>query len=392
MTSTPALRPGFLWGAATSAHQIEGNNVNSDMWRAEGRRPERSWDACDSYHRYPEDMRLLAEAGLNAYRFGIEWARIEPEEGHFSNAELAHYRRMIETARGLGLEPVVTLHHFTSPYWFTESGGWLSPNGVDRFRRYVEKACTILDDVTWVCTINEPNMVATSIALAGLAEQGGQDLIAGGLPTPQEKHALRLVEFHKAAVEVVREHSDAKAGWTVAQQCLVALPGGEEKHAELQWLWEDIFLEAARGDDFLGVQSYSSKNVDANGIVKQPDHPDNTQTGWAYRPDALGIALRHAWEVTEGLPLIVTENGIATADDTRRIDYTTKALQALYAAAEDGVDVRGYLHWTLIDNYEWGSWHPTFGLIAMDRETFVRTPKPSLAWLGGVAQRNGALD
>jgi beta-glucosidase len=392
MTSTPALRPGFLWGAATSAHQIEGNNVNSDMWRAESRRPERSWDACDSYHRYPEDMRLLAEAGLNAYRFGIEWARIEPEEGHFSNAELAHYRRMIDTARGLGLEPVVTLHHFTSPYWFTESGGWLAPNGVARFRRYVEKACTILDDVTWVCTINEPNMVATSIAMAGLAENGGQDLIAGGLPTPREEHALRLVEFHKAAVETVREHSDAKAGWTVAQQSLVALPGGEDKHAELQWLWEDIFLKAARGDDFLGVQSYSSKNVDANGIVKQPDHPDNTQTGWAYRPDALGIALRHAWEVTEGLPLIVTENGIATADDTRRIDYTTKALQALYAAAEDGVDVRGYLHWTLIDNYEWGSWHPTFGLIAMDRETFVRTPKPSLAWLGGVAQRNGALD
>lgn len=392
MTSTPVLRPGFLWGAATSAHQIEGNNINSDMWRAEWRRPERSWDACDSYHRYPEDMRLLAEAGLNAYRFGIEWARIEPEEGHFSNAELAHYRRMIETAHGLGLEPVVTLHHFTSPYWFTEDGGWLGEKGVDRFARYVEKACTILDGVNWVCTINEPNMVATSIAMQGLAEQGGQDLIAGGLPTPLEEHSRRLVEYHKAAVAVVRERTSAKAGWTVAQQSLVALPGGEEQHADLQWRWEDLFLEAARGDDFLGVQSYSSKNVDANGIVKQPDHPDNTQTGWAYRPDALGIALRHAWEVTEGLPLIVTENGIATADDTRRIDYTTKALQALYGAVEDGVDVRGYLHWSAIDNYEWGSWHPTFGLIAVDRETFVRTPKPSLAWLGGVASRSGALE
>ncbi|HSA53533.1 MAG TPA: family 1 glycosylhydrolase [Yinghuangia sp.] len=392
MANTPDLRNDFLWGAATSAHQTEGNNVGSDMWRSEARRPERSGDACDSYHRYPEDMRLLADAGLNAYRFGIEWARIEPEEGLFSNAQLAHYRRMIDTARELGVEPVVTLHHFSSPYWFTEDGGWTSDKGLDRFVRYVEKACTILDGVTWVCTMNEPNMVATSMTMRGLAEQGGQDLIAGGLPTPLEEHSLRLVEFHKAAVQVVRERTSAKAGWTVAQQSLVALPGGEAKHAELQWLWEDLFLEAARGDDFLGVQSYSSKNVDADGIVKQPDHPDNTLTGWAYRPDALGIALRHAWEVTLGLPLMVTENGIATGDDNRRIDYTTKALQALYSAVEDGVDVRGYLHWSAIDNYEWGHWAPTFGLIAFDRETFVRTPKPSLAWLGGVARRNGALE
>src|SRR5262249_31369289 len=156
-------------------------------------------------------------------------------------------------------------------------------------------------------------------------------------------------------------------------------PGAEKLHAELKWAWEDLYHDGARGDDFLGVQSYTSQTVDEEGIVPHPDHPDNTLTGWAYRPDALGIALRQAWEATDGqLPLPVTENGIATTDDTRRIAYTTEALGHLHQAVADGVDVRGYLHWSALDNFEWGHWAPTFGLIAVDRETFARTPKPSL--------------
>src|SRR5881398_2553774 len=152
---------GFLWGAATAPHQIEGNNVNSDFWANEGRVPgmERSGDACDSYHRYREDMRLLAEAGLNAYRFGIEWARIEPVPGMVSRAELAHYRRMIDTAFELGLTPLVTLHHFTSPLWFAQEGGWLGERAVDRFRTYVETVAPILEGVEWIVTMNEPNML-----------------------------------------------------------------------------------------------------------------------------------------------------------------------------------------------------------------------------------------
>ncbi|MFI1337834.1 glycoside hydrolase family 1 protein [Streptomyces sp. NPDC020845] len=397
MSRNPALRADFLWGASTSPHQIEGNNLNSDWWHSEHQNAshlELSGDACDSYHRYGEDMRLLADAGLNAYRFGIEWARIEPEPGEFSRAELAHYRRMIDTARGLGLEPVVTLHHFTNPRWFTDEGGWTSPTAVDRFTRYVERACAILHDVTWVCTINEPNILAMMSGMAAAVAEGA-DLNLGAdvrMPTPDPAIGETLVRAHRAAVAVVREHTSSKVGWTVAQQALVPMTGSEEVYAELRWAWEDLYHHGARGDDFLGVQSYTSQLVSRDGIVPAPESPDNTLTGWAYRPDALGIALRHAWEATEGIPLLVTENGIATADDTRRIAYTTEALGHLYDAVAEGVDVRGYLHWSALDNFEWGRWAPTFGLIAVDRETFERTPKPSLAWLGSVARKGGALE
>ncbi|MGW3346180.1 family 1 glycosylhydrolase [Nonomuraea rubra] len=395
----PQLPSGFLWGAATAPHQIEGNNVNSDWWQLEQAMPgmQRSGDAIDSYHRYAEDMRLLAEAGLNAYRFGIEWARVEPVPGEFSRAELAHYRRMIDTALGLGLAPVVTLHHFTNPRWFAESGGWLGEEAIERFRRYVSGAASILDGVAWVCTINEPNMLALMIGMArdAQAQRSTEDwmspTVEGAarpvLPDPDPEIGARLAEAHHAAREVLKERTGAAVGWTVACQALTATPGNEAKLREVRQVREDLYLEAAREDDFIGVQSYSSQAVDENGVVPHPQSPDNTQVGNAYRPDALGIAVRHAWEATGHTPVLVTENGIATADDTRRIAYTSEALGHLFAAMDDGVEVRGYLHWSALDNFEWGHWEPTFGLIAVDRETFERHPKPSLAWLGGVARR-----
>ncbi|WP_326731970.1 glycoside hydrolase family 1 protein [Streptomyces phaeochromogenes] len=397
------LIPGFLWGASTAPHQIEGNNVNSDWWAHEPHMPgmARSGDAIDSYHRYAEDMRLLADAGLNSYRFGIEWARIEPAEGHASRAELAHYRRMIDTALGLGLTPVVTLHHFTHPRWFTEGGGWTGDRAIDRFRAYVETATRILDGVEWVCTINEPNMLAL-MATMGQAQQERSEedaarwmspTVEGAarpvLPSPDPKIGRRLAEAHQAAREILKERTDAKSGWTVASQALTPTPGNEEKLREVRYVREDLYLEAARGDDFIGVQSYSSQAVDENGIVPHPQGPDTTLTGNAYRPDAIGIAVRHAWETTGRIPVLITENGIATADDAQRIAYTSAALRHLFDAVDDGIDVRGYLHWSALDNYEWGHWEPTFGLIAVDRETFERHPKPSLGWLGEVARSGG---
>ncbi|MCQ8194285.1 glycoside hydrolase family 1 protein [Streptomyces rugosispiralis] len=395
------LAPGFLWGASSAPHQIEGNNLNSDFWANEGRTPgmERSGDACDSYHRYREDMRLLADAGLNAYRFGVEWARIEPVPGVISKAELAHYRRMIETAFELGLTPVVTLHHFTNPLWSAREGGWLGESAVPRFRAYAEAVAPILDGVEWVVTMNEPNIFATMLgkAQAARTQEAAEDWQSptvenGGarppLPAPDVKIGERLVEAHQAVREVLREHTRAKIGWTVANRAFVARPGAEQKKRELEYIWEDLYLEGSRGDDFVGVQSYSSQWVGADGVEPHPAHPDNTLVGNAYRPDALGIAVRHTTEVTGGLPILVTENGIATRDDTRRIAYTGEALEHLGKAISDGVDVRGYLHWSLLDNYEWGHWDPTFGLVEVDRETFERRPKPSLAWLGETARRN----
>lgn len=390
--------PVFLWGAATAPHQVEGNNVNSDWWAREQLMPgmERSGDACDSYHRYGEDMRLLADAGLNAYRFGIEWARIEPAPGKISRAELAHYRRMIDTAQELGLEPVITLQHFTVPLWFAQEGGWTSPRAVERFTAYVDAATTILDGVGWVATINEPNMLAMMTMLARRAAEGKSDWQSPTtddgprppLPAPDAEIGERFVEIHQAARDVVRERTGAHVGWTVANRAFTARPGAEDRLRKIRWDWEDLYLEGAKGDDFIGVQSYSSQWVSADGIEPYPESPDNTLVGTAYRPDALGIAVRHAAAVT-GLPVLVTENGIATGDDARRIAYTEEALRHLFAARDDGVDVRGYLHWSLLDNYEWGHWAPTFGLVAVDRTTFERTPKPSLTWLGEVARRGG---
>lgn len=386
----------FLWGAATSPHQTEGNNLNSDWWELENADPsflpERSGDALDSYHRYREEMTLLAEAGLNAYRFGVEWARIEPEPGRFSAAALAHYRRMIDTALELGLTPVVTLHHFSSPRWFAAEGAWGRPDATTLFTRYVERTSSILEGVDWVCTINEPNMVALMDSVRRvLAGPDGFDGLAGGLagglPAPDEELGAALVEAHRAAVDVLHARTGAAVGWTIAQQAFqAASPEYDDVLRRTNWVWEDLYLEGARGDDFIGSQSYTSQLVGAEGPIPHPPSPDNTITGWAYRPDALGMAVRRAWDVTGGLPVLVTENGIATDDDQRRISYTEAALGHLRDAMADGIDVRGYLHWSAVDNYEWGHWRPTFGLIAVDRETFVRTPKPSLAWLGGVAR------
>lgn len=392
-----ALRPDFLWGASTAPHQIEGGNLNSDWWVYEQRAPHfaASADAVDSYHRYEEDMRLLADAGLTAYRFGIEWSRIEPLPGQYSRAELAHYRRMIDTAISLGLTPVVTLHHFTSPRWFIEEGGWLGDTALERFTAYVRQACTILDGVEWVCTINEPNMFSFMILMSRMINSDAVPKIdtptiqpEGGftLPSPSRETTQRLIAAHHAAREIVRELTSAKVGWTVANQAFYALPGGEDRLVHEQQIREDVFLEAARGDDFLGVQAYSVQAVDANGLVPNPPGPENTMVGTPYRPDALGIALRHSFEVTGGVPLLVTENGIATPDDDRRTKYTEEALAHLREAVADGVDVRGYLHWSLLDNFEWGHWEPTFGLIAVDRDTFQRHPKPSLARLGEIAR------
>ncbi|MBD7957747.1 glycoside hydrolase family 1 protein [Microbacterium sp. Sa4CUA7] len=408
----------FLWGAATAPHQTEGNNVASDWWRNEQLIPgmERSGDAVDSYHRYREDMQLLVDAGLNAYRFGIEWARIEPEEGHISRAELAHYRRMIEAAIELGLTPVVTLHHFSVPRWFADDGGWMDERALHRFERYVQTVQPILHDVEWIVTMNEPNMLAMMISLTQAAQQaepgagswqsptveGGADAADAPdassldhssfvLPDPDPEIGARLVAIHHAARAILRATTSARIGWSVASQALINV--GPEDNPELRrlsWVREDLYLEAARGDDFVGVQSYSTQDVDEHGIVAHVPADDDTMVGTAYRPDALGIAVRHTWEVTHGVPVLVTENGIATDDDARRIAYTGGAIEHLFAAKGDGIDVRGYLHWSALDNFEWGHWGPTFGLIAVDRETFVRTPKPSLAWLGAEAARRSA--
>ncbi len=374
----------FLWGAATAAHQIEGNNVNSDWWAREHtvgtRIAEPSGDAADSYHRYAEDIRLLAEAGLNSYRFSLEWARIEPAEGHISRAELDHYRGMIDCCAEHGVTPLLTLHHFTAPRWFAERGGWLGQGCVDRFTRYVETVLPLLDAASHVFTINEPNILAMMIG----GEKGDEQLLAGSLPAPDPVATEYLIAAHERAVELVRSVG-IPVGWPVAPQQFFADPGAEDVLRDYAYPRETVFLEAARGDDFVAVQAYTRTRITLDGPLPAPETVERTLTGWEYYPSAVAEAARLAHDIT-GLPVLVSENGIATADDARRIDYTRDALRALHAEMAAGLPLFGYLHWSLLDNYEWGSYTPTFGLIGWDPETFERTPKPSLAWLGEVAR------
>ncbi|UBU12638.1 glycoside hydrolase family 1 protein [Nonomuraea gerenzanensis] len=376
---------GFLWGAASSAHQIEGNNVASDLWGLESRLPERSGDACDSYHRWPEDLDLVRDLGLSAYRFGVEWARVEPVEGQVSRAHLAHYRRMVEGCLERGITPIVTLHHFTSPMWFQREGGWRSGAAAERFRRYVRAVLPILDGVPWVCTINEPNMLAMMAeAIRDGHREGG---VAGAMAAPDQAMADALVAAHRAAREELGA-AGLRAGWTIANQNFQAEDGAEAERDAWAWPREDQFLEAAEGDDFVGVQAYTRVRIGRRGALPVPDGARRTLTGWEFYPGALGDAVRHTARRLPGVPILVTENGVATADDAERVEYTRAALAGLHAALAEGADVRGYLHWSLLDNYEWGSWAPTFGLVAVDRETFAREAKPSARWLGEVARAN----
>lgn len=377
---------GFLWGAATAGHQVEGGNISSNWWHLETQFPglERSGDACDSYHRYEEDFRLLADQGFNAYRFSVEWSRIQPELGWFSRAERDHYGRMMDGVRDMGMQPVVTLNHFTMPQWFHAEGGWEGPRALDHWQRFLEEVSPAVADVEHLITFNEPNMLAVMAAAAKRAAVGEHR----GLPAPDEATGERLVQAHHAAIEILRASTNCALGWTVACQAFTPVEGHEDAYEAHKRRWEDIYLEAGRGDDFIGVQAYGSQPVGPDGPVPaDPNLPDNTLTGIAFRPDSLAIALRNAWDVGGHVPLLVTENGIATSDDALRIRYIDGALSGLLDVLNDGITVRGYLHWSLLDNYEWGHWAPTFGLVAVDRTTFVRTAKPSLAHLGAIARR-----
>lgn len=178
-----------------------------------------------------------------------------------------------------------------------------------------------------------------------------------------------------------------QVGWTIANQVYQALPGAEDVTAAYRHPREDVFIEAARGDDWIGVQSYTRTKIGPEGPIPASDDVERTLTQWEYYPSAVGYALRHTAEVIgSDMPLIVTENGIATSDDTRRVDYYAGALNEVASALEDGLNIQGYLAWSALDNYEWGSFKPTFGLIAVDLETFERTARPSAVWLGSLGR------
>jgi beta-glucosidase len=404
MNDTSRFPDSFLFGAAVSAHQVEGGNVNSDWWWWEHLEStpchEPSGDACDFYHRYREDVSMLAGFGLNAFRFSIEWARIEPAEGEFSRAALDHYRRVLEACRESNVMPIVTFHHFTLPRWLQEAGGFASERFPSLFERYCDRAAAALGDLIGIaCTINEPQGLGSSGYLLGINPPGHTDDREGA-----QKAVDNLLEAHRTGAAAIRSRCSIPVGVTLAMPDIQfedgAQPGNSSLEVESRVI--DWFLELARKDEFVGVQTYTRFRIGPEG-PRSPGHDwsdllremteteTTTQMGYEDYPQALGGAIRRAAKSCPGLPILVTESGIATAHDERRIAYMETALREVQACLAEGIDVRSYLYWSWLDNFEWAfGFGPTFGLVAVDRQTFARHPKPSAAWLGEVA-RNRSL-
>jgi beta-glucosidase len=380
---------GFTWGVATAAHQIEGGNVNNDWWAWE-HNPDSgtvapSGDACDSFHRWPEDVALIAELGLTAYRFSLEWSRIEPAEGEFSLAALEHYRRICAACRSRGILPVVTFHHFTTPLWLTARGGWESTDAPGLFARYVARAAAHLGDlIGWACTINEPNVVAVMGYFQGEYPPGVKDDFTRYAAVNES-----MIRAHRLAVEALRAGpGDYPVGLTLSMAEITAAEGGESLRDAAEEMLENVFLRATAGDDFVGVQCYTRLHFGPDGLAgNDPDVP-LTQMGDERWPRAVEHTVRRAAAVS-GRPVVVTENGIATDDDTERIAFLSDALESAHRCLREGIDLRGYFVWSLLDNFEWHlGYGPKFGLVGVAPGTFERRPKPSAYWFGEVARAN----
>lgn len=383
--------PDFLWGAATSAHQVEGCNQANDWWDWE-RNPgsgvaEPSGIACDHLNRYAEDIQLLATLGLTCYRFSVEWSRIEPEENRFSDRWLGHYRAMAACCLQQGLQPVITMHHFTNPRWVARAGGWENPVIAVRFARFCREVTRALGDLAaLVITINEPNIVALLGFEEGVFAPGKRDRAA------RERVTETFIEGHRRAVEAVRDVCPhLPVGMALAMADWQALPGGERELEDTRRLREDVFLESTEGDDFVGVNTYTRHRFGPGGWVGNEPGVELTAAGYEYWPEALEATLRRAWQVTGGRALIVTESGVATDDDRRRIEYIDRSVAAMHWAMADGVAVHGFVYWSALDNFEWNhGFAQRFGLIEIDRRTQERTVKPSGRHLGKIA-RSSAL-
>lgn len=409
-TAGKAFPKGFLWGAATAGHQVEGNNINADLWLLENIKPtlyaERSGDALNSFELWPQDIDLVGQIGLNSYRFSLEWSRIEPDQGRFSIAMLDHYKRMIDACRARGITPVVTFNHFTTPIWFARQGGWTNPEAPALFARYCDRAARHLAaNIGWATTLNEPNLMRVQSIrapavrteqrrkmLAAAAKAAGvEKYVAGNAADPEDfdiitRHQIAGHKDGRAAIKAVRP--DLPVGVSLAMIDEQAAPGGEHRRDEVRALLYGEWLDAARGDDFLGVQNYERNVWGAEGpIPPAPGVPRNMFGGEVY-PASLAGAVRYAHQAS-GVPILVTEHGVTVTDDSIRARLIPEALSELRKAMDDGVPVRGYIHWTLLDNFEWslGYW-PKFGLASVDRTTFKRTLKPSAQVLGRIARAN----
>ena len=403
---------GFLWGTASAAHQVEGDNRNSDWWEFEQQsgkiaNGDTSAIACDHYHRYREDFALLRELQQNAHRLSIEWSRIEPSQGEFDGRQIRHYRDVLGELREQGIQPMVTLHHFSSPIWFARKGGWAADGAPQAFMPFVHRVIDELGDLIGLwCTINEPNLYGANGWVVGAFPPGRHGDIAG-----LYRVTSNLRRAHELAYGAIkRRWPDAQVG--LSHHKLLMIPASDKRRDRLAAQTSQLVLDrwpVAPGrlsrvvettSDFVGVAHYWGQlcafdiSLPKEQFIRRFNVPGLrvTDMGMCSDPNWMRTVLNELRALNK--PVYITENGLATTDDEWRQRYLKEILSNVQLAIEDGVDVRGYFHWTNMDNFEWAlGYSARFGLIDVDRKTLDRTIKPSGRLYARIAQANAvALD
>jgi beta-glucosidase len=404
---------GFLWGAAIAGHQAEGDNVGSDAWLLENVQPtefkEPSGSGVDHYRLYDQDIAMLAGAGLNTFRFSIEWARVEPVEGMFSVAAIGHYRDVLQACRKRGVKTMVSFNLFVNPRWFAARGGWEADGAAQLYARYCDKVARELGDlIDYATTFNEPNLPRLLFGIPGplsfmadnprmhaMLEQAGRQAGTGRFSAwlfgDIAKIEAGVLQGHAAAYQAIKAvRPQLPVGFSIAIADDQAIDGGEAMRDKKRAIaYEPWFRAISAHGDFIGVQTYTRELVGPDGVRPPPKDAKFTSAHMEYYPEALEATIRYTARHVK-VPLYVTENGISTDDDAQRAAYIRTAVQGVANCLKDGIDVRGYVHWSLLDNFEWVfGYGPRYGLIAVDRATMKRTVKPSLGLLGRIAKANG---
>ena len=419
-----AFPQGFLWGASTAAHQVEGHNVYNDWWAWEqaGRVKERSGLACDQYRRYESDFDLAASLSHTAHRLSIEWSRLEPEEGVWDDGALAHYVEVVRALRRRRLEPIVTLHHFTNPQWLIERGGWVNPGVVDRFARYVQRVAAALSgSVRYWITINEPLVYIRMHYVQGLGPPGARDLrqaltVTGHLirahaAAYQILHAARRTAQPAPRVSIAHHVPEfwPCRWWSPTDRWitdvtdrifnLAFLQALTEGRASIPGLITWRVPEARATLDYLGVNFYGRQFIrwtpeagvwpgtscDLGHHTRQVT--ERTSLGWDVHPESFRRMLVRLKELA--LPLLVTENGTYMTDDARREAFIVRHIQALARAMRAGSPVIGYCYWSLLDNFEWAEgFTPRFGIVEVDYATQERRVRDSARRYAEVCRTN----
>jgi beta-glucosidase len=380
----------FLWGASTSAYQIEGGIVNDwSEWEnsAERKKDLQKQDkdprkyicgrACDSYNRYEEDLDLVADLNCGAYRLGVEWARIEPEEGRINEAEIEHYKKVLKAAKKRNLKVVLTLWHWTNPVWVAGKGGWANKQVVGDFTRYASIVIKELgDEVDYWVTLNEPMVHVANGYLSGKFPPNKKNLfqarrVFNNLAQAHNKTYKMIHQFRpRSWVSITKLANDFQPArkWCPLESGLAKL---------FNYFWNERFLQRVKNHmDYIGVDYYFHDRIIWMPPFKKNKNERVTDMGWEIYPRGIYNVLKYLSGYQK--PLIVLENGLADAKDEKRADFIKDHLCYVRQAMDEGADVRGYFHWSLLDNFEWaeGFW-PKFGLYEVDRNTFERRPRDS---------------